>query len=97
MSPLLSIGAASAAALLIYGRRRRLSGRLPLPRIAHAKSRALAEGSVVAFTVLVVGLLLTPVIDPSTATLRPFFVAVAIVAGWLQFQQSWRSRRTRGA
>lgn len=97
MSPLLSIGAAMAAALLFYGRRRRMAGRLPLPRIARAKSRAFAEGFVAALTVLLVGWLLVPAIDPATAPLRPFFTAVALTAAWLQFQQTWRSRRTRGA
>lgn len=94
---MLSIGAASAAALLAYARRRRLAGRLPLPRIAHAKSRAFAEGLVAALTVLVVGWVVAPAIDPATASLRPVFIAVALAAAWLQFQQSWRTRRTRGA
>jgi hypothetical protein len=97
MSPLLMIGAASGAALLAYGRKRRLAGRLPLPRIARAKSRALAEGLAAALTVLIVGWLIAPAIDPGTAMLRPFFLAVALLAAWCQFQQTWRARRTRGA
>lgn len=97
MSPLLSIGAASAAALLLYGRKRRLAGRLPLPRIAHAKTCAFAEGLVVALVVLIVGLLLAPAIDPAAAPLRPVFTVAALAAAWLQFQQTWRSRRTRGS
>ncbi|ATE66143.1 hypothetical protein [Rhizorhabdus dicambivorans] len=97
MSPLLMIGAASAAALLTYGRKRRLAGRLPLPRIARAKSRALAEAILAALTVLLVGWLIAPAIDPATASLRPFFLAAALLVAWLQFNQTWRARRTRGA
>lgn len=97
MSPLLSVAAASAAAILAYRRRRRLAGRLPLPRIARAKSRALAESLVVALTVLVIGWLLAPALDPAPLALRPIFIIVALCAAWLQFRQTWRMRRTRGA
>ncbi|MCZ4343135.1 hypothetical protein O4H52_16070 [Sphingomonadaceae bacterium G21617-S1] len=97
MSPLLSVAAASAAAILAYRRRRRLADRLPLPRIARAKSRALAEGLVVALTVLFIGWLLAPALAPAPLALHPVFIIVALCAASLQFRQTWRMRRTRGA
>jgi hypothetical protein len=97
MTLLLSAGTASAALILMYMRRRRLAGRLPLPRIARAKSRALAEGFTVALTVLIVGWLMAPAIDPATDLPHKMFIAVALGAAWLQFQHTWRMRRTRGA
>jgi len=97
MSSWLSIAAALLATGLIYARRRRLSCRLPLPRIARAKSRALVEAAAAALTLLMVGAVLAPAIDPGLAAFRQLFGALALAVAWLQFQQCWRARRTRGA
>jgi len=92
MSPIVPLACAALAALLLYGRVKRLAR----PQPSHwgdPRRRALAETTASALTVLFVGWLLTTAMAPAPLYVRPTFTALAFGVGLSQFIKSMRAPR----
>jgi hypothetical protein len=93
MSPLIPLTAAAAAALLLYGRIRRLSSKPQRSYWGNPRPRALAEAVASALTVLLVGKILIISMDPAPAYTQPVFATLAIGIAISQFLKSLRAPR----
>ena len=93
MSSLISLAAAGLAALLCYGRVRRLAAQPPPLRRPNPRGRAAAEAIAAALTVLLVGWLLTRATTPAPWYVWPAFSLLAIAISLAQFRKSVRARR----
>lgn len=93
MSPFIPFAAASLAGLLLYGRIRRRSARPQRSHWGDPRPRALAEALVSALTVLLVGKLLTGMMDSAPGYAQPAFTMLAVGIAISQFLKSLRAPR----
>lgn len=93
MSPFVPLTVASVAALLLYGRARRLAARPPRSYWGDRRPRALAEAAASALTVLIVGWVLAAATASTPHYTQPVFTTLALGVGVTQFIKSMRARR----
>ena len=93
MSPIIPLIFAALAALLLYGRTKRLAARPPRSHWGNPRYRASAEAIASALTVLLVGRILAAAMVPAPDYAQPVFTTLAIAIGLTQFVKSMRARR----
>ena len=93
MSPFVPLAAGTAAVLLLYGRKKRLSARPQKSYWGDRRPRALAEALVSALTVLLVGRILCTMMDPAPAYAQFVFTTLALGIAVSQFLKSLRAPR----
>ena len=97
MTLLLSLSAAVAALLLLFGRTRRLAKQPPLPAIDDPRPRALAEAAASGVAVLIVAYVFEKAVAPAPAYVAPVFTALAMAICLAQFFKTMRRRSTASA